>query len=479
MSAGMLPPGEGGAIEGYILPAAEASTGDMPRALLEFHSPSAALIDLPPNPAALYITWLISTLAIAGIVVMSVCPLDQVVSAQGRLTSTDTTLVVQPLETAIIRSIDVQEGDVVHRGQVLAHLDPTVTDADVENMRQQQAAYAAQVARLTAEAEGRDYIPDPADPASVQEAAAFQRRRAEFTAKVENFDKQAAGARSDMQGSLADAAMYGARARVAANVYAMRLRLQRDQVGSRLSTLSAQNDLMEVERAQIAAQQAAGSARAKLEGVTAARDGFIQNWKATVYQDLGTAQHRLADAGHDYRKAGLLRTLIGMHADRDDEALNIVSLSVGSVMQAGNLLMTLVPVDDELEVDTAVRGSDVGFIMPGDPVLLKFATLPYTQYGGAEDTVRIISADSFAPDDGGHAAPGTGAQVPRPDAGGMEAYYRVRVRVDRYTLHGVPSFFHPHPGMPVEADIHVGRRTMMQYLLNRLVPTLTDGMREP
>jgi hemolysin D len=478
MSGGpMGPPGEGGAVEGYVLPAAEASTGDMPRALLEFHSPSTALIDLPPNAAALYITWVVSALVVTSIVLMSVCPLDQVVSSQGRLTSTDATLVVQPLETAIIRSIDVHEGDFVHKGQVLAHLDPTVTDADVEDMRQQAASYAAQVARLTAEAGGRDYAPDPSDPASVQEGAAFLRRRAEFTAKVENFDKQVAGARSEMQGDLADAAMYGARARVAADVHAMRLRLQRDQVGSRLSTLSAQNDLMEVERAQIAARAGAGSAQAKLEAVTAERDGFIQNWRATTYQDLATAQHRLADASDEYRKAGLRRSLIVMRADRDAVVLTVAGLSVGSVMQSGTQLMTLVPLDSGLEVEAAVRGSDVGFLRPGDPVLLKFATFPYTQYGGAEGTVRFISADSFAPGDADHA--GGTTQAPRPDTGGMDGYYRVRVRVDRYTLHGVPAFFHPHPGMPVEADIHVGQRTMMQYLLNRLVPTLTDGMREP
>ncbi|MBB2202526.1 HlyD family type I secretion periplasmic adaptor subunit [Gluconacetobacter tumulisoli] len=470
-----------GAIEGYVLPAADdpAAKADMPAALLEFNSPSAALINLPPTASAQYITWLISGLMIASLVVMSVFPLDQVVTSEGRLASTDATLVVQPLETSIIRSIDVHDGDFVRKGQVLAHLDPTVTDADVENMRVQVLAYGAQVDRLTAEADGRDYIPDATIPASVQEAAAFLRRRAEFTAKVENYDKQMAGARADMQGNLADAAMYAARARVASDVHAMRLRLQHDQVGSRLSTLSAQNDLMEVERAQIAAQQAASSARARLEATTAERDGFIQNWKATIYQDLSTAQHRLADAQDDYRKARLRRSLVVMRADRDAVVLSIAGLSVGSVMQSGNQLMTLVPVDSGLEVDTAVRGSDVGFIRPGDHVLLKFATFPYTQYGGAEGTVRVISADSFAPGDGTQTSPGAGAQGVHATAGGMDAFYRVRVRIDRYTLHDVPSFFHPQPGMPVEADIHVGRRTMMQYLLNRIVPALTNGMREP
>ncbi|GAA4504652.1 HlyD family type I secretion periplasmic adaptor subunit [Gluconacetobacter tumulicola] len=478
MTATPLVPPDSDAVEAYVLP--ETTDRDMPRALLEFHSPSLALIDLPPTASALYLVWIISALAIMGVIVMSVFPLDQVVTAQGRMVSTEATLVVQPLETAIIRTIDVHEGDFVHKGQILARLDPTVTGADVEDMGQQADAYAAQVARLTAEADGREYAPNPGDPAAMQEAAAFARRRAELTARIENYDKQIAGARSDMQGNLADAAMYGARARVAADVLAMRQRLQRDQVGSRLSTLSAQNDLMEVERAQIAAHQAADSARAKLEAVTAERDGFVQNWKATVYEDLATAQHHLADARDESRKAGLRHSMVVMRADRDAVVLGIAALSVGSVMQSGTQLMTLVPVDSGLEVEAAIRGSDVGFIRAGDHVLLKFATFPYTQYGGAEGVVRVISADSFAPGESGRGAPGSPAPAqPADAAGGMDAYYRARVRVDRYTLHGVPPFFHAQPGMPVEADIHVGRRTIMQYLMNHLVPAMTNGMREP
>ena len=91
--------------------------------------------------------------------------------------------------------------------------------------------------------------------------------------------------------------------------------------------------------------------------------------------------------------------------------------------------------------------------------------------------MRVISADAFA---GQPARAGGDAQQGSDGTGDpLTVYYRVRLSVDRYTLHGVPPFFQPRPGMPVEADIHVGRRTMMQYLLNRLLPAVTDGMREP
>ncbi|MBV1833835.1 HlyD family type I secretion periplasmic adaptor subunit [Novacetimonas pomaceti] len=464
-----------------LLPAADGAQtpAPMPPGLLEFYSPSAALIDMPPQDAALYVTWVIGGLALAGLLVMIFLPLDRVVTTNGRLVAADGTIVVQPLETSIIRSINVHEGDIVHKGDILAQLDPTISDADVENMRRQAAAYRAEIARLTAEAAGHDYAPDMSDPASVQEAADFMRRKSEYSAKVANYDRQIAGLQSDLQGYEASTAMYAARAKVATDVRDMRVRLQHEQVGSRLSTLASQDSLMEIVRSQITARHDADATRARLDAMKAQRDGYIGNWQATVYQDLSAAQHHLADADSSYRKALLHHTLVQMRAPQDAVVLSIARLSTGSVLQVASPLMTLIPVDGRLEVEAMMRGLDVGYVRPGDRALLKFAAFPYTQYGGADATVRVISADSFTEGNGGNNGGMLAQQGASASGDPQSAYYRVRLVIDRYTLHGVPSFFHPQPGMPVEADIHVGRRTMMQYLLNRLIPAMTDGMREP
>ncbi|NHO32128.1 HlyD family type I secretion periplasmic adaptor subunit [Acetobacter fallax] len=455
--------------------------GDLPPALLEFHSPSAALVNLPPTPAAQYIVWLIGALTTASVVVMAVFPLDRVVSTPGKIVSTQQTLVVQPLETSLIRSIDVHEGDFVHKGQVLAHLDPTINDADISNMLTLSQSYGAEVDRLMAEAQGRDYTPDETDPASVQQAATFLRRKAEFDAKISGYQEQIGAQTSDLQGYEANAAMYAARAKVAKDVHNMRMRLQADQVGSRLSTLGAQNDLMEVERSEISAQQQAASSRSKLRALAAERQGYIETWKAQIYHDLSEAQRRQSEAQSSYQKAKLRKSMTMLKTGEDAIVLTIAKLSTGSVITTGSELMTLVPVGSGLEVEASLRGADAGFVRLGDKALLKFATFPYSQYGGAEATVREISADSFGaqgkPSSAAGAPAGQSPEQTSPTGDGT--FYRVRLRVDRYTLHGVPPFFHPQPGMPVTADIQVGKRTIMQFMLNSIMPLVTDGMREP
>ena len=450
---------------------------DMPLALLEFHSPTAGLVNLPATPAARYIILLIGGLVVACIAAMALFPINRVVSTPGRLISTQPTIVVQPLETAIIRSIDVHVGDFVKKGDVLAHLDPTITKADITNMRLQRDAYQAEYDRLKSEAAGQDYHVNLNDPASVEQGAAFLRRKTEYQAHVENYAQQIAGLESDIQGYRANAAMYGSKMRVASEVLQMRQREQADQVGSRLSTLGAQTELMEAERAEISAQQSANSAEKKLAAMKAERDGYIGNWQAKIYSDLTEAGHHLAEYRSSFEKARLRQDLVLLRAPEDGIVLTIAQGSVGSVLQSAGQFITLVPTGYGLEMEAVLRSQDVGFVQVGDHALLKFATFPYDQYGGAEATVRVISADAFTPQSQNTGGGGNG-NAPSDDAT-ASGVYRVRLRIDRYTLHGQPSFFHPMPGMSLTADIDVGKRTVLQYLFNKITPALTNGMREP
>ncbi|GBR43666.1 HlyD family type I secretion periplasmic adaptor subunit [Neokomagataea thailandica] len=448
--------------------------GDMPLALLEFHSPTQGYVNLPATASARYMIWLIAGLFFACLAGMTWFPLNRVVSTTGRLTSTQPTILIQPLETSIVKSIDVHTGDYVHKGDVIAHLDPTLTEADVVNVRQQMIAYQAEADRLRAEADGRDYKPDMHILASVEQGAAFQRRTAEYRARMEDYDQQIASLQSDIQASRANAAMYGGKAHLYTEVLKMRQREQADQVGSRLSTLSAQSDLMEAERAEISAQQEANSASSKLLATRAEQESYAANWKAQIYTYLSDTQHRLDEYRSQYQKDHLRHDLILLRAPEDGIVLTLAKVSVGSVLETAQSFATLVPTGAGVEMEAVMQANDAAFVQVGDRALVKFAAFPYTQYGGAEATVHVISADSFSADSSSSSA----GPSPSSSAAG-QMFYRVRLRIDRYTLHGQPSFFHPAPGTPVTADINVGKRTIMQYLFNSIAPLISNGMREP
>jgi hemolysin D len=444
-------------------------------AILEFESPSAAITSTPVPASARNIVWVVVSMFAIAAVAMALIPVDRVVTAQGKVVSQSPTLVVQPLEAAIVRSIEVRDGEAVHAGQVLARLDPTFAAADVGALAAQVSSLQAQVSRLQAEADGRPFIYTGLDPNLSLQSAIFAQRQAEYSYKIENYTQKVNSLASAIARANSDAAGYRNRLQVATNVEQMRRELERMQVGSKLNTLAAMDNRAEMERNMRSAEETAATAQRDLAAMVAERDGYVQNWHADVSEKLSEATSKLSDARESLNKAQLRRQLVELRADRDATVLTVAKVSVGSVLQSGQQFITLVPSDAPLEVEANIAGRDDGFVHVGDPVAVKFDTFPFTQYGMAHGTVRTISADSFTAQDDQRNP--TGA-VPV-SSNNSEPYYRARVAIDRVALHGTPEGFRIMPGMPVTADVKVGKRTVMNYLLGRVLPVASEGMREP
>ena len=205
----------------------------------------------------------------------------------------------------------------------------------------------------------------------------------------------------------------------------------------------------------------------------AERDGFEQQWKAKISEDLTLRTRSLSDASESLRKATLRRELVDLRADQDAVVLTVAKVSVGSVMQSGEPLITLVPTNAPLEVETRIAAADAGYVHPGQKVAIKFDTFPFVQYGMAEGTVRFISPDSFS----GNQETQRGNVVTQGDS--YDVFYKARVAIDELKMHGVPGGFELKPGMTVRADIKAGTRTLLTYLFARILPIGLEGMREP
>jgi hemolysin D len=443
--------------------------------ILEFQMPSTAITSAPVPGVARGIVWIIASMFAAILLALGLIPVDRVVTAQGRVVSRSATLVLQPLEASIVRSIDAHEGQTVQAGQVLARLDPTFAAADAGALAAQVSTLQAQVSRLQAEADGQPFTYSGVDPNLALQAAIFGQRQSEYNFKLENYTQKINGLVSGIAKANSDAAGYRSRLEVASNVEKMRRDLERLQVGSKLNTLAAMDAKAEMDRNLRASEETAASGGRDLAALVAERDGYVQSWHADISEKLADAVGKLSDARESLNKAQLRKQLVELRADRDATVLTVAKVSVGSVLQSGQQFITLVPLDAPLEVEANVAGRDDGFIGVGDPVSVKFDTFPFIQYGLAYGTVRTISADSFTGQD--EQRNPTGA-VPVP-GNTSEPFYRARIAIDRVGLHGTPPGFRLMPGMPVTADIKVGKRTVLQYLLGRALPVASEGMREP
>jgi HlyD family secretion protein len=443
-------------------------------AILEFQWPSTAVVNAPVPRSARGIVWIIASMVLVLVAAMGLIPIDQVVTARGAVVSESPTILVQPLETAIVRSIDVREGQQVQAGELLARLDPTFAAADVAALDAQVSSLEAEVVRLQAEAEGKVFTYTGLDPNWALQAAIYGHRKAQFDAKVDNYGHRIDELAAVISRSRSDAAAYRERVGFAQNIEQMRKQLETLQAGSKLNTLLAMDSRVEMERSMANAEQAAEGAKRDQAALAAERDAFVQGWRAEVSQRLSEASGKANDAREQLNKAKLRRQLVELRSETDAIVQSVAKVSVGSVMQSGQQFITLVPVDAALEIEANISGHDNGFVHVHDPVAIKFDTFPYSQYGMAEGMVRIVSPDSFTAQSEARNPTST-----VPVTAASEPFYRSRITIDRVALHNVPAAFRIIPGMPVTADIKVGKRTVLGYLLGLMLPVAQEAMREP
>ena len=138
-----------------------------------------------------------------------------------------------------------------------------------------------------------------------------------------------------------------------------------------------------------------------------------------------------------------------------------------SVVREAETLFVLVPRDVPLQAEVNVEGKDVGQVVVGQPVRIKFEAFPFQKYGTGSATVRVVSQDTFAPDTQGEGA----RRMPAP-------YYRVLVDVTDTKLRLQPERIQMIPGMAVTAELKVGRRSVISYFLYPLLRGLDESIRE-
>jgi hemolysin D len=442
------------------------------RTIDSFQSNVAAIREAREPWATQITVHVLAALMVIAVLILVVAKVDRnVESTSGKISSTVVPTIFQALDDAsIVRSMDVREGERVRKGQVLATLDPTFTQADVSQLEAQIASLDQQIERASAELAGRGpNFSDAPDSnhrlyGDVQRTLYVQ-RSAQYRAQINSFDQKVAQTEATIQKYANDEKRYQEEEEIAQKIEDMRNILSEHGSGSLLNLLTAKASKVEDLRTAEFDHNSLLEAEHQLTSLKADRETFIQQWAAATSQELVTAQNSRDSAIAQLSKATKHRELVRLVADVDAIVLTASKLSTGSVLKAGDPVVTTVPLNAPLVADITVSTSDVGFIRQGDKATLKVDAFNYAEHGTAEGTVQWISegAFSFSDDTNQPTAP----------------YYRVRILINEMHFINVPESFRLIPGMTLSAEIHVGRRSLGLYLLEGLIRGADSAMREP
>ncbi|MCP8466299.1 HlyD family efflux transporter periplasmic adaptor subunit [Pseudomonas sp. ZM23] len=342
--------------------------------------------------------------------------LDEVTRGDGRVVPFSRIQKIQSLEGGILDRLLVKEGDLVDVGQPLVRLDPTHFRTNLQESANQASVLRAAIARLDAEVLGKERIEFPADidangPLARSERELFASRRAKLQEGIQSVQKQ--------------------------------IRLAQSQL-----------DLVRplVEKRAVSQMEAL-----KLSQDIATLTGKLTELKSTYFQEAYTeradkkAQLAQVEPIVQQRQDQLRRTEI-LSPVRG--RVNTILINTrGGVIQPGEPIMEVIPVEDRLLVEAKIKPRDVAFLVPGMPAKVKITAYDYTIYGDLKGTLEQISADTIEED----------------TVRGKESYYQVLIRTDGSQLKRGNEVLPIIPGMVADVDILSGKRSVLNYLLRPLI----------
>ena len=441
-----------------------------PDALIRVFQSETAEVREDPEPAQLRFTLhALAGLFAAFLAVTVFMQIDRVVTSNaGLIVTAEPTIVLQALDPSIIKSLDVQEGERVKRGQLLATLDPTFAAADVSAAKAQIASLEAQIARAEAELDHRDFNPPlgtaPESAYMALQKAYFVQRKGQFEGQLLAYNEQIAQNNATIRKLKDDLDHYQDRVKILREIENMRASLAAAQVGSRLNLLTATDQRVETLRTEDFDRNALAEAEHQLASTIANRDAFVQQWLGQASQELVAARGTLDTTRQQLAKAAKHEDLVRLEAPEEAVVLKLAKLSVGSVLKEADPFITLAPLRSPMEAEVHIAARDVGFVRPGDGATVKLDPFNFVEHGTASGAVRWISEGAFTQDDNGNA---------------VDPYYKARITLTKVELTAVPDSFRLVPGMTLTADINVGSRSVFMYMMRGLIRGVGEAMREP
>ena len=395
--------------------------------------------------------------------------LDIVASAQGRIVPQTFLKIVQPAEPGIVREILVTDGDQVVQGQTLIRMDTRLSDADRNVVENELRMRSLQLRRIDAELDqaplerlGSD---DPALFTQIE--AQYRSRRQAYRDALDAERALIAKAEQDLEVAKEIEAKLGKTLPIYRQQAEGWETLAREGYAGKLMALERRRLYLENEQDLRAQQHNIEGLRAAIAQSTMRRAQITSNYRQQLQNERIEAQAQRHRAAQELDKHEHRSSLLELKAPQAGIVKDLATHTPGTVVAPGAILLTLVPIDEPLLAEVWVNNTDAGFVRPRQKTRLKIAAYPFQKYGMMDGVVQHLSAD---------------AQYKPPDGAGGRASadtaYRALIALDENRLDSTGAQLPLVPGMLVSAEIHLGTRSVIEYLLSPIRKVAHEAGRE-
>jgi HlyD family secretion protein len=390
--------------------------------------------------------------------------------AQGSIVVESNVKKVQHPTGGVVGEVRAHDGDLVKAGDIVVRLDDTVTKANLAIVTKNLDGLWARGARLEAEQRGLDKIvfpralTDRAGDPDVKEIMANETKlfevrvngragqKAQFRERIVQLNEEISGltaqeAAKDKEIGLVETELSGVR-----DLYDKHL----VQL-SRLTTLERDAARLAGERAQYIAQRA--QAKGKITETELQIIQIDKDLVSDVSKDLREANDKIGELVERKVTAEDQLRRVDIRAPQDGMVLQSTVHTVGGVITAGDTIMLIVPQTDDLQVEAKVNPQDIDKLQVGQKTLLRLSAFNQRTTPELNGVVTRVSPDTTT------------------DQRTGQSYYTIRVSMPPQEVARLGDV-RLIPGMPVEAFVQTGERTLLSYLIKPLSDQLMRAFRE-
>ena len=433
----------------------------------EFLPAAEEIVETPAAPLGALVVWLVTLLLIVALAWSYFGRIDIVAVANGKISTEDSTKIIQPAISGVVTNINVHEGQRVKKGETLLALDKTTAEKDVATANQSLNAARVErdILRRLAVGGNTDEIINKAD--LPDDTKAMLRQFASSQTALSAARQQAVnGTISNYQQQL----QFNQQAKNQLETNAQNLKNRKAEIEKQLPNanpvdkLRLQNELSNIDQRITSADSAVlGQNQQLLQSQSALTQAQNQSQTQTAETNSAfnnqiiTAEKRIIELENNLVKAKQILAQTTITAPVDGTVLSLTVKTIGGVVNAGQQLAQIVPEKAPLYVDAALDNQDIGFVKPGQRVVVKVATYPFQRYGYLEGTVENISPDSIQDDK-------------------KSLIYKAKIKLNDEKS-SKQNQLKLLPGMSVSAEITTGQRRIIEFFLDPLMTKADESLK--
>ena len=364
---------------------------------------------------------------------------DIVSNAEGQIIPVGEVKTIQHLEGGIIETILVKESEIVKKDQPLVVLAATASEVDVEELQVRVDSQIIKSIRLEAEINNFDVPIFPTRLRNQREKIVnksmelYLSRKNNFEGNIKEIDAQIEKSQVDVDILIRQAEMSE--------------KLMEEGITSEFAHLDILKEL--------------NTAKGSLESLIEKRENFKNAYVEEAQNELQLAQRELSQSDETMKKLkdNLNRTTIV--APVDGVVKNLFFVTEGGVIKPGGAILDIVPTKDSLIVEAKLPNSDIGFVKPGQSAVVKLSSSDSVNFGQINGTVFQISPDTEEDENDKRIV-----------------FYKILIETEQSYFESKDKIYQLVPGVKVLASIHIGERTVANYLLSPFLGSMGQSFQE-